>query len=136
MKHLFCVALLTMLSNIGVKSSVSFEGAEFTFVGRRIAKYENVLAGDVITKRISFKNTGNQPLIITGIEKTCTCTSVDYPKHELMPGEEGMIAVTINTFGKIGQDIIVITIHTNDSIGKHIARIDLEIKTNNRNEAH
>ena len=49
--------------------------------------------GDVTT-RFEFTNTGDSPLLITRATATCGCTSPEYPKKPLRPGEKGEIVVT------------------------------------------
>lgn len=40
-----------------------------------------------------FKNTGKSPVVISGANATCNCTSAQYPKHPIFPGKKGTITV-------------------------------------------
>ena len=40
-----------------------------------------------------FTNTGNSPLVITGVDVDCSCTVPKYPDYAIMPGEEGKITL-------------------------------------------
>lgn len=42
----------------------------------------------------TFKNNGNQPLVINQVIASCGCTNVQYDKKPLAPGESGKISVT------------------------------------------
>ena len=57
--------------------------------------------GDV-TCTFTFTNTGDAPLLILRAQASCGCTSPDYPKHPLRPGECGTISVTYHAKGRPG----------------------------------
>lgn len=44
-----------------------------------------------------FKNTGNEPLILTQPRSSCGCTVPAWPKKPILPGETEKIKVTYNT---------------------------------------
>jgi hypothetical protein len=43
-----------------------------------------------------FINTGAEPLIITKVEPSCGCTSVDFSRNPIKKGEKGFIKTTYN----------------------------------------
>lgn len=45
----------------------------------------------------TIKNTGTEPLIITGARGSCGCTVPTYPKEPIAPGETATIKVTYDT---------------------------------------
>lgn len=57
----------------------------------------------------SFKNTGKEPLIISNVQKTCGCTSLDWTKDPVKSGDKGVIKVTYDTSrtGAFTKNIIV-----------------------------
>jgi len=44
-----------------------------------------------------FKNTGNEPLLLTNVKATCGCTTPTWPKGPIKKGESGTIVVKYNT---------------------------------------
>lgn len=42
----------------------------------------------------TFKNTGNQPLVLNQVMASCGCTNVKYDKKPIAPGESGKIEVS------------------------------------------
>lgn len=57
-----------------------------------------------------FMNTGNAPLIITNVEPSCGCTSPEWTKKPVLPGEKGFIVITYdpkNRPGKFEKSIAV-----------------------------
>ncbi len=49
------------------------------------------------TCEFTFKNTGKQPLLLTNVRSSCGCTTPDWPKEPIKPGDEGTIKVKYNT---------------------------------------
>jgi len=60
-----------------------------------------------------FKNIGNEPLVITGVKASCGCTTPEWPKQPVMPGEESIINVVYNTKGRKAKFNKSITITSN-----------------------
>ncbi len=48
-----------------------------------------------------FKNTGDEPILITNVRASCGCTTSKYTKEPIKPGRKGEIVVTYNA-KKIG----------------------------------
>lgn len=67
-----------------------------------------VREGEKLVFEYPYENTGTQPVTISEAKFECTCTSVDYPKEPIKPGEKGVIKVTFDTTNKMDrQDRIV-----------------------------
>ena len=56
-----------------------------------------VKKGDVVTAEYEFINDGNQPLLITNYEVECSCTTVDFPKQPIAPGQTNKLIVKFDT---------------------------------------
>jgi hypothetical protein len=67
--------------------------------------------GDCVFK---FKNSGNEPLIISDVRKSCGCTTPTWSKEPILPGQSGSIQVGYNT-QIIGQFSKTITVLSNAS---------------------
>jgi hypothetical protein len=59
-----------------------------------------------------FKNTGNQPIIISKIKSSCGCTVASKPSKPIMPGETSEINIKYDT-KRIGAFSKTITITSN-----------------------
>lgn len=55
-----------------------------------------------ITCEFKFTNAGNTPLLITRANASCGCTSPEYPRQPIRPGESGTIKVTYHAKGRPG----------------------------------
>jgi len=77
--------------------------------------FGKISRGDKVTYNFKFTNTGKSPLIITSAVASCGCTTPNWPKTPVTPGQSSQITVVFNSTGKIGlQDkMVTITANTN-----------------------
>ena len=75
--------------------------------------FGTVQSGDVVENIFTFKNTGNQMLVIKNAKGSCGCTIPEWPKAPIAPGETGSIKVVFNTKGKSGKQSKRVTITAN-----------------------
>ncbi|MDO6438816.1 DUF1573 domain-containing protein [Cyclobacterium sp. 1_MG-2023] len=71
--------------------------------------------GKVVEHVFKFKNEGQVPLIISNIQASCGCTSPEWSKEPVKPGDEGFIKVVFNSRGKSGVQSPTVTIQANTS---------------------
>lgn len=73
--------------------------------------------GGVVNHTFTFKNTGNKPLIIYHVNASCGCTTPDWSKEPVAPGNEAFIKVTFNPKGRLNNFAKTITaiVNTPDS---------------------
>lgn len=69
--------------------------------------------GPQVTHEFKFKNTGKEPLTLSNVKASCGCTTPDWPKTPILPGEENVIKVTYNTKGRVGAFNKAVTITSN-----------------------
>ncbi len=55
-----------------------------------------------ISCEFKFTNTGTSPLLIIRAQASCGCTTPEYPKHPIRPGESGVVSVTYHAKGRPG----------------------------------
>jgi len=60
-----------------------------------------------------FTNTGRAPLILQRVISSCNCTSCEWPKQPLAPGESGKLKVKFDPKGRSGAFDLMITTYTN-----------------------
>jgi hypothetical protein len=76
-----------------------------------------VKRGEVIVNNYELTNSGDQPLLISDVEVSCSCTTVDFPKHPVLPGQKAIIAVTFNTATTYGRQDRVVIVKSNSQNG-------------------
>jgi len=85
--------------------------------------------GDKVTYEFKFINTGKSPLIITSASATCGCTTPEWPKTPIQPGEGGKIRVTFNSTGKTGLQDKLITVSANTNPAQTMVHLIGEVTT-------
>jgi hypothetical protein len=65
----------------------------------------------------NFKNTGKAPLIISRVQASCGCTRPEWTQKPVEPGQEGVIIITFNPKGRIGNFNKSATVYTNEENG-------------------
>jgi len=65
-----------------------------------------------------FKNTGNEPLLITEARGSCGCTVPEWPKEPIAPGATGMLKVTYDTkrVGSFQKSVTITSNAVNDPV--------------------
>jgi hypothetical protein len=76
----------------GPTTTVEFEEEVFD--------YGEIMEGEKVTHVYKFKNTGNEPLVISNAKGSCGCTVPDWPKAPIAAGESGEIKVVFDSKGK------------------------------------
>lgn len=75
--------------------------------------FADILQGEKVSKKFSFKNAGTEPLMILNVQTTCGCTATDWPKQPIPPGDSSSIMVTFNSAKKVGRINKIVTVYTN-----------------------
>ena len=102
--------------------------ADFTFEETEF-DFGEIAQGDVVKHSFKFKNTGEAPLVISDIKTTCGCTTPQYTKDPVAPGESGEILVQFNSAGKAGVINKRVTIYANVEGGTDMISIKCLIDT-------
>ncbi|NOT35997.1 MAG: DUF1573 domain-containing protein [Saprospiraceae bacterium] len=66
--------------------------------------YGEVMEGTMVKHVYKFKNTGNEPLVISDAKGSCGCTVPDWPREPIAPGGTGVINVQFDSKGKGSED--------------------------------
>ncbi|MEM0992746.1 MAG: DUF1573 domain-containing protein [Bacteroidota bacterium] len=75
--------------------------------------FGTVSAGEKVRHVYTFKNTGNEPLVISNARGSCGCTVPQWPQEAIAPGDDGEIVVEYNSKGKSGNETKTVTITAN-----------------------
>jgi hypothetical protein len=104
---ILAVALFSMHS---FAQEVTEGGARIEFM-KEVHDYGEVPFGGDASTTFEFKNTGDQPLIISEARKSCGCTVPDYPKEPIMPGKTGVITVKYDSKrpGAINKSVTIVS---------------------------
>ena len=66
--------------------------------------FGDIVQGDKVEVVFKYKNTGNEPLLITNVQVTCGCTTPKgWARDPIAPGQGGELTVAFNSLGKLGK---------------------------------
>lgn len=77
----------------------------------------------VVTHNFKFRNTGNEPLVISKVRTSCGCTVPEYSETPIAPGDTGHVKITFNPSGRPGKFSKSINVYTNTVPERTILRI-------------
>ena len=89
----------------GPTTAMSFDENVFNF--------GTVTEGEKVKHTYSFKNSGDEPLILSNAVGSCGCTVPQWPREPIAPGASGEIVVEFNSQGKPGERDQKVTITAN-----------------------
>lgn len=81
-----------------------------------------VKKGEVVKVQYDISNKGDQPLLISDAEISCSCTTVDYPKQPIMPGQSVKVIINFDTKTVYDRQDRTIELISNDPKGPHKLR--------------
>jgi hypothetical protein len=74
-------------------------------------------SGGLQTHKFEFTNTGGEPLIIQNVSASCGCTTPDWTKAPVMPGQKGYVSAAYNPLGRPGSFEKYLTVQANTDPG-------------------
>jgi len=95
-----------------VTVTISLAQGAFTFEETEY-NFGDIKEGDLAEHIFSFKNSGNAPIVIDQVRASCGCTTPEWPKEPIMPGETSSIKAVFNSKGRPGNVYKTITITSN-----------------------
>jgi len=101
--------------------------AVFKFV-EETHEFGNIAEGPEAQIDFVFTNVGKEPLIIQQCSASCGCTTPDWTKEPIMPGQKGTIKVKYNTKDRVGSFNKSVYIRSNAKSDKE--RYEIYIKGN------
>jgi hypothetical protein len=77
--------------------------------------------GPSVSTDFEFTNIGKEPIVLSGVQASCGCTTPTWTKEPVMPGKKGKITATYSTQGRPGNFVKTITINSN--VGTKVVKI-------------
>lgn len=108
-------------ATLTTEQPASASGARLT-LDSDVVDYGTIDQGGEPLRVVKFKNTGTEPLIISGAKGSCGCTVPNWPKEPIMPGETSQIEIRYDT-KRVGAINKTVTVNSNDPAGKHTIRV-------------
>ena len=101
-------------NSVNTQDSIVFE--------KLINDYGTIAKGSDGNCEFKFTNKGKVPLILSNVRASCGCTTPEWTKTPVSPGENGVIKVKYNTnrVGSFNKSITVKSNAVNSSVVLHI----------------
>lgn len=103
MKKLFFLLALVVLTKTGfgqqatapVPIAIGTDNAIFEWTAL-VHDFGKIKQGVPVSHEFKFTNKGKVPLIIASVQASCGCTTPDWTKDPILPGQQGFIKATFN----------------------------------------
>jgi hypothetical protein len=128
-KLLFSFAFLVVAVLTANAQNTAVQGGAKIEFSKETHDYGNIKYGGEPYCTFEFKNTGDQPLIISGAKGSCGCTVPEYSKEPVAPGAKGSISVKYDTNrpGPINKSVTINSNAVNVEGGISVLRIKGEV---------
>ena len=113
MKKVILSLIVMFIAALSMNKAVAQteKGAKIEFA-KETHDYGTIKNGADGTCSFEFKNTGNEPLIISMAKGSCGCTVPEWPKEPIAPGAKGVIGVKYAT-DRVGPFTKTVTVSSN-----------------------
>jgi hypothetical protein len=72
-------------------------------------QFGKIMDGETVSHEFEFTNTGKGDLVVNNVKASCGCTTPDWTKEPIKPGEKGMIKAVFNSAGKGTPEAVPVT---------------------------
>ena len=90
--------------------------------------YGVIEQGEKVAHVFKFKNTGNEPLVLSNVKPSCGCTTPKWTKEPIAPGDNGEIHVEFDSKGKSGKQTKTVTVTANTEPAKTVLTITGDVQ--------
>jgi hypothetical protein len=104
------------------------EIAKIAWLKDSVLYLDSIVTGTVLKFDAPFKNTSNNKLFVRNISTSCGCTNTSLNKDNILSGDTAHLTGTINTTGKLGNEITIISFNTNTLQKRHTLQLKYFVK--------
>lgn len=98
MKNSLLVLVMVFFASLSMQAQVNPASTQDSIVFNKMAHdYGTVVQGSDGNCEFKFVNKGKAPIILNNVKASCGCTSPDWTRTPVAPGETGTIKVAYNT---------------------------------------
>lgn len=105
--------VIIVLVSLVITGTMMAQSPEIKFE-KRVHDFGKIFEKDGrVTISFKFTNEGDAPLVVNRVQASCGCTTPDWSREPVLPGEGGFITVSYNPFGRPGNFAKSILVHHN-----------------------
>jgi hypothetical protein len=112
----------TVLNDSVQLSTIQFEHTDFDF--------GKVTEGEIVEHTYLFTNTGEHDVLLREVKPSCGCTTPNFTKTAIKPGEQGKITVKFDSKGRVGNQNKQISVVANTKPSLTILRFTAQVREN------
>ena len=91
--------------------------------------FGTIIEGERVVCYFDYKNEGEEDLLITGVEATCGCTTPNWSREPLKPGEQETLEIVFDASGRSGEQRKLVTVKSNAS--NQVVQLTIRARVNN-----
>ncbi len=95
-----------------------------------IHDFGTIIEGEQVVCYFDYRNEGGEDLLISSVEATCGCTTPDWSREPLGPGERASLAIIFDASGRSGIQRKLVTVRSNASAQEVRLTIRANVNTN------
>src|SRR5690606_30936687 len=111
-----------------IASEAGDENAPIISLENAVYEFGTVKEGEKVKHTYTFTNTGKSPLILSNVSASCGCTTPEYSKHPINPGEKGSVTVVFDSQNQVGMQQKIITVLSNAEPSRTILQLKGVVK--------
>jgi len=111
MKKIVLLSMFAGLLTIGINAQTKTAAIAFNEISFNFGSIQE--SAGLQTHKFEFTNTGGEPLIIQNVSTSCGCTTPEWTKEPVMPGQKGFVSAAYNPVGRPGPFEKYITVQSN-----------------------
>lgn len=92
--------------------------------------FGTILEGEKVVCYFDYVNSGGGALVIQSIEASCGCTTPNWSKEPLPPGERNTLQIVFDATRRSGLQLKQVTVHSNADLPKVQLTIRANVKAN------
>ncbi|MGM0464356.1 MAG: DUF1573 domain-containing protein [Bacteroidota bacterium] len=119
------VLLIILFTSLMVSAQPNGAAIEFDNTNHDYGRFKEEAGPQ--THKFEFENTGTSDLLISRVTASCGCTSPEWTRHPVKPGEKGFVAVTYDPRNRPNRFKKTVTVHTNTQPAVHVLIIEGDV---------
>jgi hypothetical protein len=110
-KIILLVGLVSGIFSLAVNAQSKTAAISFNEISFSFGDVQE--SGGLQAHKFEFTNTGGEPLVVQNVSTSCGCTTPEWTKEPVMPGQKGYVSAAYNPLGRPGPFEKYITVQSN-----------------------
>ena len=105
------------------------EGKPVMVFDTQVHDFGTIIEGERVVCYFDYGNEGGEDLLITAVDATCGCTTPNWSREPLGPGDKETLEIIFDASGRSGEQRKLVTVKSNAS--NEVIRLTIRAKVNN-----